>query len=181
MTELKKLNRKFFERNSEIVAKELLGKVLKINDCSGRINETEAYRGNDDPASHAFKGQTKRNYLMFEKAGLLYVYFTYGMYHCVNITTEKKGQAGAVLIRSVIPIKGINKMKKRRKKENNISNGPGKLCIALNITKDEHNGIDITKNNKIFIYDDKYKTKNIKTSSRIGIKKGIEKQWRFYF
>lgn len=181
MNKSKRLKKKFFERDSIIVAKELLGKIIQVNNCSGRINEVEAYKGSCDEASHAYKGKTKRNYLMFEDPGFLYVYFTYGMHHCMNITTEKNGKAGAILIRSIIPIEGINEMKKRRKKDKNLSDGPAKLCVALNITKENHNGINIMENKEIFIYDDKYKITNIKSSSRIGIKNGLDKKWRFYY
>ena len=140
---MKKLQRSFFEQPTLQVAQELLGKILVIGDCSGRINEVEAYIGQDDPACHACCGKTKRNEPMFGPAGHLYVYFTYGMYHCVNIVTEKKDFPSAVLIRSIEPIDGIETMKKRRNRTDHLTDGPGKLCIALDITKQSHNKKDL--------------------------------------
>ena len=134
-----------------IVAKELLGKKLtrKIGnyEMSGTIIETEAYRHKDDPASHAFRNITDRNKIMFGEVGIAYVYFTYGMHYCFNVVAKKmKTPAGAVLIRGIVPEKGIKKMQENRNIENlkNLTNGPAKLTQALEITK-EHYGIDLTK------------------------------------
>jgi len=178
---MQKLSRKFFDRCAVEVAKDLLGKVLVVGDCSGRINEVEAYKGSEDPASHAYLGITERNKPMFGKSGHFYVYFTYGMYHCLNIVTEIDKSPSAVLIRSIIPLSGIDIMQKRRGKDNNLTNGPGKLCIALDINKKKHNNLDICKNNDCYIYDDGFLPKHIKSSSRIGIKKGLEQKWRFFY
>lgn len=178
---MNKLSRSFFNQPTLTVAKQLLGKILVIGKCSGRINEVEAYIGQDDPACHACRGKTERNKVMFGPAGHLYVYFTYGMYHCANIVTEKKGFPAAVLIRSIEPMDGIEMMKKRRKKDYHLSDGPGKLCIALGMTKQSHNGKDLCKNSDCFVYDDGFMPKKIQTSPRIGIKVGLNKQWRFYY
>ena len=178
---MKRLSRSFFNRPTLTVARELLGKVFVINGCSGRINEVEAYIGQDDPACHACRGKTERNKVMFGSAGHLYVYFTYGMYHCANIVTEKKGFPAAVLIRSVTPISGIELMKKRRKREDHLADGPGKLCIALGMTKRSHNGMDLCKKTDCFVYDDGFVPKKIQKTSRIGIKVGLDKKWRFYY
>jgi DNA-3-methyladenine glycosylase len=177
---MKKLHRSFFQRPTLHVAQELLGKILVIGDCSGRINEVEAYIGQNDPACHAARGKTKRNEIMFGHAGYLYVYFTYGMYHCANIVTEKEGFPAAVLIRSIEPLNGIDEMAKRRGREDHLADGPGKLCIALNMTKDSHNGEDLCGKGASYVADDDFKPENIKSSQRIGIKVGLDKMWRFF-
>lgn len=182
-----KLNQSFFEKDTLIVAKELIGKILTYKSekgtIKGIINETEAYT-EEDEACHTFGGKkTKRNQTMFCKGGHLYIYFTYGMYHCSNIVTEKEGRGCAVLIRSVIPIAGIEIMKKNRnhKKENpkDLSNGPAKVCMAYGWDKN-HNGIDTTKkDSQIYIEDLEYIPENITQTQRIGISKAKELDWRF--
>ena len=178
------LPRKFYQRETTIVARELLGKKLvrKIGnyEMSGVIIETEAYRHKDDPASHAFRGITERNKIMFGEAGMAYVYFTYGMHYCFNVVAKKpKITAGAVLIRGIIPEKGIKRMEKNRnvKKFKNLTNGPAKLTQALEITK-EHYGIDLTKKIEIYI-EEGLEVKKIKKSTRVGIKNGKEMLWNF--
>ncbi|MBU0578155.1 DNA-3-methyladenine glycosylase [Patescibacteria group bacterium] len=178
---MKKLKRSFFKRPTLEVTKELLGKVLVIGNCSGRINEVEAYIGQNDPACHACNGMTKRNEVMFGEAGHLYVYFCYGMYHCANIVTEKKGFPAAVLLRGVEPLDGKEQMKKRRGRGGHLSDGPGKLCIALGMAKKSHNGVDLCNNGKCYVYDDGFIPKNIKSSPRIGIKVGLNKKWRLFY
>ena len=178
---MNKLPRSFFNHPTLTVAQELLGKVLVIGKTNGRINEVEAYIGQDDPACHACRGKTDRNAAMFGSAGHLYVYFTYGMYHCANIVTEKKGFPAAVLIRSVEPMSGIGLMQKRRKRKDHLADGPGKLCIALNMTKKTHNGMDLCGKTDDGVYDDGFIPKKIKKTSRIGIKVGLDKKWRFYY
>jgi DNA-3-methyladenine glycosylase len=167
-----------------IVAKELLGKKLtrKIGnyEISGIISETEAYRHKDDPASHAFRNITDRNKVMFGEVGIAYVYFTYGMHYCFNIVAKKmKTSAGAVLIRGIIPEKGIEKMQENRNIRNlkNLTDGPAKLTQALKITK-EHYGIDLTKKSEIYI-EEGLKIRKIEKSTRVGIKKDNEKLWNF--
>lgn len=172
---MKRLSPSFFRRPTLDVAEELLGKILKVGNCSGRINEVEAYIGQDDPACHAVRGKTERNSVMFGPAGRLYVYFTYGMYHCMNIVTEEEGFPAAVLIRSVQPIEGKELMMERRGKKENIADGPGKLCIAMGMTRDSHNGAEAE------VFDDGFKPSEIRKSPRIGIKVGLEKLWRFYY
>ena len=113
------LKRDFFRRDTALVARELLGKKLvrisKGEYTSGTIIETEAYYGPGDPASHAFRGMTPRSSIMFGEAGIAYVYLCYGVYRLLNVVTEKKGNPGAVLIRSLKPLRGIEVMKRRRK------------------------------------------------------------------
>jgi DNA-3-methyladenine glycosylase len=146
----------------------------------GIITETEAYRHKGDPASHAFRKITERNKIMFGEVGMAYVYFTYGMHYCFNVVARHpKVKAGAVLIRAIEPEKGIKSMQKNRKIENlkNLTNGPAKLCQALEITKN-HYGVDLTTDLKLFIIDGD-KPKNIVSSSRIGIKEATDKLWNF--
>lgn len=173
---MKPLPAEFFCRNTLLVAKELLGKIISINGCSARIVETEAYR--DDPASHAHK-RTERSAIMFDTYGHVYVYLIYGMYYCINFTTEKIGRPGAVLIRIVEPISGVKSMKKRRKTSElkNLCSGPGKLCLALGISR-ELNGSKIGTGVKV--YDDGFSVSKIGRSTRIGIKDTLNLPWRFF-
>ena len=176
--------RKFYERDTVIVAKELIGKkIIRVDNkttFSGIIIETEAYRASDDPASHAFNKRTKRNHGMFETVGKSYVYFTYGMYNCLNVVARsKKFEAGAVLIRGVYPIDGIKKMEKNRKtdKFSNLTNGPGKLTQAFNISVKDY-GIDMTKKSKLYVTTG-ICPKKINSKPRIGISKAVDRRWNF--
>lgn len=185
--DMKPLPRSFYERYTIDVAKDLLGKLLvrRFPDSSyvaGVIVEVEAYRGEDDPASHAYRGLTSRNKVMFGKPGVAYVYFTYGMYHCLNIVTEPEGVPAAVLIRAVEPVFCIDIMMKFRETKDirNLTNGPGKLTMAFSITR-ELNGVDMTEDDILFVSNyNKYSKFNIGVSSRIGIRVGLDKPWRFY-
>ncbi len=169
------LSSSFFARDTVIVARELLGKIISVNGCSGRIVETEAY--GRDPASHAYK-RTERSALMFDTCAYVYVYLIYGMYWCLNFTTEKD-EAGAVLIRAVEPLSGLAAMQKRRgtKEKRNLCSGPGKLCSALGIDK-QFNGLPLGKRVKVF--DDGYAVGRIGRSSRIGITDARHLEWRFF-
>ncbi|HVX21744.1 MAG TPA: DNA-3-methyladenine glycosylase [Acidimicrobiales bacterium] len=115
----------------------LLNKLLAVGDRVGRIVEVEAYRGADDPASHAFRGPSPRNAVMFGPAGFLYVYFTYGMHWCANVVCGADGTAMAVLLRAVAPVAGVDAMWAARpaaRRESDLGSGPAKLCQALGIT-----------------------------------------------
>lgn len=186
-----KLDLTFYQRNVLAVAKDLLGKVfVKKEDhkiLSGKIVEVEAYEGKTDQASHSYNGKTKRNEVMFEAGGLLYVYFTYGVHFCANIVTGKKDEGNAVLIRGIEPLTGIETMAERRfgktklslKEILNLTNGPGKICQAFSIGRAE-NGEDLT-NGKIYILNSpKIAKSKIVETTRIGIKKSTELLWRFY-
>jgi len=181
---MKILPRTFYARNTVKVAKDLLGKTLvrKIGKktISGIITETEAYRFQDDPASHAFSGITERNKVMFGQVGMAYVYFTYGMHYCVNAVARSSSyDAGAVLIRAIKPVKGIEYMIKNRGMDSliNLTNGPAKLTQAMKISKKQY-GEDLTTVSSLHITDG-IKTDKIISNSRIGIKKGNEKPWNF--
>jgi DNA-3-methyladenine glycosylase len=181
---LKTLPRTFYSRDTVKVAKDLLGKMLvrKIGNItiSGVITETEAYRHKDDPASHAFRGLTERNKIMFGQVGRAYVYFTYGMHFCVNAVARSENyEAGAVLIRAIKPNKGISFMKKNRKTDviSNLTSGPAKLTQAMQITKKQY-GEDLAKISSLYITNG-YEGKKISVAHRIGIKNGNEKLWNF--
>jgi DNA-3-methyladenine glycosylase len=185
MIKMEVLPREFYARNTVTVARELLGKnlVRRTGDSiiSGIITETEAYRYKDDPASHAFHGMTIRNKAMFEEVGRAYVYFTYGMYYCVNAVARSDNvEAGAVLIRSLKPLKGIESMKKNRKIDTllNLTNGPAKLTQALKINKKQY-GIDLSKKSELYITDGMSSKKKIFSDKRVGIKNGVDKLWNF--
>jgi len=187
----KKLKREFYTRSLLFVARDLLGKILvkksgsKI--LSGKIVEVEAYHGDYDQASHAYKGKTKRNEVMFNEGGYFYVYFTYGAHFCANVVVGKKGKGIAVLIRALEPVEGIDVMIKNRfggklihEKENyNLTNGPGKLCKAFGINKN-HNGTDLTGNEIFILNQPKLRNKDIGVSKRIGITRSVDLQWRFF-
>jgi DNA-3-methyladenine glycosylase len=129
---VKRLPVAFFARDATVVAPELLNKRLVAGGCAGRIVEVEAYTS-DDPASHSFGGRTVRNAVMFGPPGRLYVYFSYGMHHCANITTGCEGDGQAVLLRAALPLEGIELMRTRRRDRPDrlLANGPGKLAAAF--------------------------------------------------
>lgn len=180
----KKLPRRFYDRPTLQVAKELLGKYMVVRKggrrLSGKIVETEAYVGFKDPASHAYKGKTPRNEVMFGKPGHAYVYLTYGVLHCLNLVTEREGYPAAVLIRALEPSEGIELMKKRRgrEKSKDLTSGPAKLCQALNIDR-TLNGADLC-GDAIYVEDRGGVVKRRARSSRIGITEGKERKWRFF-
>ena len=144
MPEPETLGREFYTRPTVEVARDLLGKVLVHGGTAGIVVETEAYPGGDDLASHSARGITGRTRVIFGPPGHAYVYLIYGVYQCLNIVAEPEGQPGCVLIRAVEPTSGIEIMKQRRpaaKGLESLTNGPGKLTLALGISRD-HNGVD---------------------------------------
>jgi len=167
------IERKFYNRSTLIVARELLGcKLVRNIDgeiIQGIIIETEAYT-QEDPACHAFKGKTLRASTLFKKPGISYVYFIYGMYYCFNVVTEPEGRAGAVLIRALQPFGKLNN-----------TNGPGKLCREMKITK-ELNEADLTRmDSGLWIEKgESLAENNVIVTSRIGIKLAVDYPWRFY-
>ncbi|HXZ83317.1 MAG TPA: DNA-3-methyladenine glycosylase [Acidimicrobiales bacterium] len=131
----RRLTREFFARDPLVVAPELLNAVLVGRGAAGRIVEVEAYAGAFDAASHAFRGQTARNATMFGPPGHLYVYFTYGMHHCGNVVCGEAGVPGAVLLRALAPLEGLELMRRRRggAPDRELCSGPAKICQALGI------------------------------------------------
>lgn len=194
--DMKKLDRDFFNRDSVIVAKELLGKVL-VHEVNGQrisatIVEAEAYMGITDKAAHSYGGRrTPRVEVMYGGPGFSYVFIIYGMYHCFNIVTREEGNPQAVLIRAVQPVEGLDFMAENRfKKEYNaltksqikgLTNGPGKLCKALLIDKGL-NGEDLC-GDSLYIEKGENEEFNIIHSKRVGIDYAEEAKdylWRFY-
>jgi DNA-3-methyladenine glycosylase len=162
------LTRRFFARATEVVAPDLLGKIL-VREAAGvllhtaRIVEVEAYLGPRDLASHARRGPTPRAAIMFGPPGHLYVYLIYGMYHCMNFVCEPDGKAGAVLIRAASPISGPDASDPR------VGAGPGKLCRALGITLADK-GLDLTSAaSGLFVATDGTPAPAIARSARIGV------------
>jgi DNA-3-methyladenine glycosylase len=174
------LPRKFYERDTLEVAKDLLGKTLVRRTPRGvmkaRLIEVEAYKEND-PASHSCRGVTPRNKVMYGPPGHAYVYFCYGNHWLLNFVTEPQGRAGAVLVRGVKPLKGLDIMKQNRGGREPLADGPGKLCQALSINGKD-NGVDVTRGD--LTVQDGPKPEKIRKSSRIGIKQGVDRQWRFF-
>ncbi len=175
------LPRSFYNRPPIQVARDLLGKVLIHGATGGIIVETEAYLGLDDAASHAYRGLTKRTEVMFGPPGHAYVYFIYGMYECVNVVTEPSGTAGAVLIRALEPLLGVDLMRIRRpgaKRLRDIASGPGKLTLALGITRAQ-NGADVTKGALVVRDRRGAEPFEIVAGPRIGISKCADLPLRF--
>lgn len=178
------LRRSFYERAAVDVAPDLLGKVLVRQlagrRLSGRIVEVEAYMGRLDPASHAYRGPTSRNRVMFGPAGRLYVYVSYGMHHCLNVVTDAPGVAGAVLVRALEPLEGVEIMEENRGRRPRVDlcSGPGKLCAALGITRDQY-GADL-EGPEVWLEDDGSMPPETATSGRVGIREGWELPWRYY-
>jgi DNA-3-methyladenine glycosylase len=179
----KKLGATFFRRDSETLARALIGKHLVYGNLRGKIVETEAYLSADDPACHARNGITARTAPMFEAGGRSYVYLIYGMYYCFNVVSGKAGEGEAVLIRALEPLDGIAQMQARRKTRvlENLCNGPGKLTQAFGITR-AHNNLFLT-NGKLHIESagdiSSEKRSEIIRTRRIGLAAGKELELRF--
>lgn len=169
------LEKSFFTRDTETVAKDLLGCKVIRKGMGGKIVETEAYL-EDDPASHAYPRKTERNRLMYETNSRVYVYLCYGLHYMLNFTAEKDG-VGGILIRALEPIEGVEKMKENRGVEDkeNLCSGPGKICNALNISK-ELNGTKIGEEIEL----EEGSNPDFETSTRIGINKAQDRELRFY-
>ncbi|WP_040328658.1 DNA-3-methyladenine glycosylase [Clostridium ihumii] len=193
-----KITKDFYARDARVVAKELLGKILvrKINNIvlKGKIVETEAYIGKIDKASHAYGNRrTERTEPLYGEAGIAYVYFIYGLYHCFNVITNKKDEAEGVLIRAIEPLNEFDYLSQIRfhKKYNeltklqikSLTDGPSKLCMAMNITK-INNYEDMTKSEDLYIESININENfEIVESKRIGIDYAEEARdflWRYY-
>jgi DNA-3-methyladenine glycosylase len=187
----KPLDRAFYSRDPRRVARELLGKVLIRQTpgiyLSARIVEVEAYLGKNDPAAHSFAGNTARTSVLFGPPGYAYVYFIYGNHYCLNVSCEPDGQAGGVLFRAVEPIAGIDEMARARgitvqssRDLPKLTSGPGRLAEAFGITRVRDNGCDLTSSNSsLWIGDDGFRARNIRTTIRIGITKAAERPLRY--
>ncbi len=177
-------NLDFLSKEAPIVARKLIGwRLFTVEEngqqVGGTIIETEAYNQND-AASHSYRGSTPRTEVMFGPAGRMYVYFTYGMHWCANIVTGETGIGDAVLIRAIIPEEGLEIMKDRRgnRPDSELTNGPAKLCQALNITGTD-NKVVINKGRIILRPPEAGKNYQIAATKRIGISKDTGRLWRF--
>jgi DNA-3-methyladenine glycosylase len=175
--------RSFYGRDPQVVAPELLHKVLVGPHGAGRIVEVEAYDGANDPGSHAFRGRTQRNAMMFGEAGHLYVYFSYGVHWCANVVCVDDGRAAAVLVRVLRPLGDLSAMWAARtaaRRERDLCSGPGKLCQALGIDR-RHNGADLVGGGGgVVVLDDGTPPPSATCSSRIGLSAGADLPWRWF-
>jgi DNA-3-methyladenine glycosylase len=189
-TPIRPLDRTFFGRSPQRVARELLGKVL-VRDgktrLAARIVEVEAYLGENDPAAHSAAGKTARNAVLFGPPGYAYIYFIYGNHYCLNVSCEREGKAGGVLFRALEPLLGMKEMARARKITLHsprdlprLTSGPGRLAQAFGITRARDNGCDLTSPaSGLWIGEDGFRARNIETTPRIGITKAIERPLRF--
>lgn len=184
---MEKLDRQFYARNACTVAHDLIGKILVHDSNDGRtsgiIVEAEAYCGPEDKAAHSYAGKrTPRTEIMYHEGGLAYVYLIYGMHCCFNVTASIPGKPEAVLIRAIEPLEGIGLMMSRRgiSDSRNLTNGPGKLCRAMGITR-EHYGADLC-GNELYIADGGYDFPVV-ASERVNIDYAEEYRfmmWRYF-
>jgi DNA-3-methyladenine glycosylase len=180
-----RLPRSFYARPALRVAPELLGRVLARTLADGtrltaRIVETEAYLPND-PASHAFRGMTRRNEVMFGPPGRLYVYFTYGNHWMMNAVTGREGQGTAVLLRAAEPLDGLELMAANRGREDprDLCSGPGKLAKAFGVTGAQ-NGVDLVRGSDMHILERRPVPRSrVSRTTRIGVTLGAARRWRF--
>jgi DNA-3-methyladenine glycosylase len=182
------LPRSFYEMRPELVAPRLLGKLLVHRTLeglmAGRIVEAEAYLGPHseppDPAAHSHRGPTPRNLVLFGLPGHAYVYSIYGMYFCLNISCEKEGQAGCVLVRALEPLAGLEQMAGNRGLSleaarnsgfaKQLTSGPSRLCQALGVLRTSHNGLDVTRaDSPLQVRDDGFPLEEALATARIGI------------
>ena len=175
----------FYRRETELVARELLGAVLECTArgtrCRGRIVETEAYTGEEDLACHAAAGRTARTEVLYGPPGRAYVYFIYGMHWCVNAVTRRAGEPSAVLIRAVEPLEGIEVMRRRRgvRSDRDLTNGPAKLCEAFGITGPAHHGASLISSPLRILRGEPVPESDVAITKRIGISKSADEPLRW--
>jgi DNA-3-methyladenine glycosylase len=184
MTRGRRLPRRFYSRPPLELAPLLLNKVLVGPNGSGRIVEVEAYDGSNDPGSHAYRGRTPRTEVMFGPGGHLYVYFSYGMHWCANVVCHTDGVAGAVLVRALAPIDGIETMRVVRpaaRRDRDLCSGPGRLCQALGIDR-RHDGADLVRSDRgVTVLDDGVAPPSDPVNTtRVGLRLGSDFPWRWY-
>ncbi len=183
----------FYNRDPQWVARELLGKLLVRRTQSellaGRIVETEAYLGQDDPAAHAAAGRTPRNFVLWGPPGRAYVYFIYGNHYCLNVSCLPQGVAGCVLFRALEPVAGRTEMARARhldpaqmhgRAARLLTSGPGRLSEAMGITRPRDNDKDLTEAaSDLLVLDDGHRPRRISVTSRIGITKAAGHPLRY--
>jgi DNA-3-methyladenine glycosylase len=179
-----RLGRAFYARDPVTLARDLLGRTLFYQSpeglLAGRIVETEAYTGATDAASHAYRGETARNAVMFGPAGYAYIYFAYGMHYCLNVVAERKGIAGAVLLRSLEPLQGLSIMRGHgvRGGEQRLCSGPGKIGRAFGLTLG-NNGLDLTRGPLGIAAGRPVDDDLVSVGRRIGISRAADLLYRF--
>jgi len=188
------LPRRFYDRDTEVVARDLIGRVLECTrdgvTCRGIISETEAYLGEHDPACHAAVGRTARTAGLYGPPGTAYVYLIYGMYWCVNAVTRAEGLPSAVLIRGVRPLSGLDAMRRRRGSgrlsasrtlsDHALADGPGKLCRAFGIDGPTHHGADLVRGVALrILHGATVRDAQVAVTPRVGISKAVEWPLRF--
>jgi DNA-3-methyladenine glycosylase len=191
---LTQLARSFYERDPRTVASELLGKLLVRREehllLAGRIVEAEAYLGLTDPGSHAYRGQTPRNAVLFGPPGHVYVYFIYGNHYCTNVSCQPAGDAGGVLLRALEPVHGTAEMaalrgltlpaNPRPSQLRLVTSGPGRLSQALSITRERDNAKDLcSSESDLYIVDDGSAAPPISATGRINVTHAPDDKWRF--
>jgi len=189
-----RLSRQFFNRDAVTVARELLGKLLIRREgrklLAGRVVETEAYLGQEDPAAHAFAGRTTRNFVLFGPPGYAYVYFIYGNHFCLNVSCMPEGQGEGVLFRALEPVFGVEAMAQARGIDlpasprvtqlRMITSGPGRMSEALGITCARDNNKDLTSRaSDLWLAGDGFHPERIVATPRVGITKAVERPLRF--
>lgn len=186
IVELTPLRAAFYDRPTERVARDLLGRILQCTvdgvRCRGRIVETEAYLGEHDPACHAAVGLTARTEVLYDRPGTAYVYFVYGMHWCANAVTRREGLPGAVLIRAVEPIEGLAAMRRRRRgirRDIDLTSGPGRLCQAFGITGPAHHGRSLVTSSLRILCGMQVPARAVATTPRIGV--GAATDWPMRF
>jgi DNA-3-methyladenine glycosylase len=176
---------RFYDRPTELVSRELLGAVLECTTpegvTRGRIVETEAYLGPDDPACHAAAGLTPRTTHLFGPPGMAYVYLIYGMYRCFNAVTRERGHGAAVLVRAVHPLDGVELMRRRRPKaarDRDLTNGPGKLCLAMGIDG-SMNGLSLRSGPLVIRAGEPVADDDVVVTPRVGITQAADWPLRY--
>ncbi|HEY6531337.1 MAG TPA: DNA-3-methyladenine glycosylase [Acidimicrobiales bacterium] len=175
--------RSFYDRDPRVVAPELLHKVLVRGDRAARIVEVEAYLGEADPGSHAFRGETPRVRVMFGPPGHLYVYFTYGMHWCANAVCLGPGVAGAVLLRAATPLEGLDEMFAARaaaRRTRDLCSGPAKLCQAMGLDGSFDGADLVTGDREVTVVDDGTPPPEPGVSTRTGVNAGGDHPWRWF-
>jgi DNA-3-methyladenine glycosylase len=174
------LPRDFYARDTELVARDLLGCILECRTeqgvASGRIVETEAYIGEHDLACHAAAGRTRRTEPLYGPPGTAYVYFIYGVHWCFNAVTRDEGSPSAVLIRALEPVTGVDLMHRRRpaaRRDSALTNGPGKLCAALGIDV-RHNALTLNRPPTLIREGDRVSDAQVVITPRIGIRESAD-------
>lgn len=166
------------------VARHLLGCHVVAGDVRIRLTEVEAYGGADDPASHAWRGRTPRTATMFGPAGNAYVYFTYGMHHCLNVVTGPEGEAAAVLLRAGEVVAGEDVVTARRPRSvrRDLARGPARLCVALGVDR-SYDGTDLLAGSdrlRLELTDDTPDPQNVLSGPRVGVTRAADVPWRFW-